>query len=140
MPFILMSFKIIIVMILKYVIEKFEGKVIAVGDVNQMTPKKHRENGHSKPFNEIFTTQDLISKGKFSKEISIDEDCLKYSRRVAPHICKFIRDNMGIDIYFEKQKEGNIFVVVDIKKINNLLMNDKIKKLVWNKRVVDGII
>lgn len=127
--------------ILKYVIEKFEGKVIAVGDINQslLTPKKHRENGHSKPFNEIFTTQDLISKGKFSKEISIDEDSLKYSRRVAPQICKFIRDNMGIDIYPEKQKEGNIFVVEDIKKINNLLMNDKIKKLVWNKRVVDGL-
>lgn len=45
---------------------------------------------------------------------------------------------MGIDIYPEKQKEGNVSVVEDIKKINNLLMNDKIKKLVWNKRVVDG--
>lgn len=127
--------------ILKYVIEKFEGKVIAVGDVNQslLTPKKHRENGHSKPFNEIFTTQDLVSKGKFSKKISIDEDSLKYSRRVSPQICEFIRDNMGIDIYPKKQKEGNISIIEDTEKINNLLMDDKIKKLVWNRSIANGL-
>lgn len=122
--------------VIKFLLEKTNIKVIAVGDINQscLVPLRGIGNRVAKePFHNIKTVDDL--KKKLSSKISYDEQSLRKSRRVPKLTCEFIRSNLEIKMESSSEVSNTIIYLEDINDINNIIQNNDIPKLVWNKSI-----
>ncbi|MBF1162746.1 MAG: UvrD-helicase domain-containing protein [[Eubacterium] sulci] len=127
--------------VLKYLLENLKMPVIAVGDIFQsnVTPIRDDGVGSSKPFKEIKCQNDLYSVAKIHKSIDIDEVSLKKSRRAPECVCEFIRNNLNINILSCSDVEGNIEYIDNVVRLDEILNNKNVVKLIWNKDVCKGI-
>jgi DNA helicase-2/ATP-dependent DNA helicase PcrA len=69
------------------------------------------------------------------KNIKINTELLKKSRRCSKTVCEFIKNKIGIDIESEHEKETLVEEIVDEKAIINTIENDKIVKLFYNNHI-----
>lgn len=122
--------------VIKFLLEKTNVKVTAVGDINQscLVPLRCRGNSISKqPFYTINNIDEF--KSKLSDKIIFDETSLISSRRVPKATCEFISNNLGIDIQSSSSENNSIIYLENIEEITDVIKNDNIPKLVWNKGV-----
>ncbi|ERS94593.1 MULTISPECIES: UvrD-helicase domain-containing protein [Staphylococcus] len=121
---------------MKYVFEKVECKVEAVGDIfqSQLTPTREFTSNGEFPFKIINCKEDLQ---KHFKRIEIVDNLLDKSRRVSPEVCEFIRKNLNIDIYsdLENALNGKIKFLSSLEDIDKIMKDKTIPKLIWNKTV-----
>lgn len=68
------------------------------------------------------------------KNMSVEENILEKSYRCDEKICGFIRENLGINIYSRKTSSKIIIKeCIDEKEIDDIINNNKIKKLYYQK-------
>lgn len=127
--------------VLKYLLENLKIPVMAVGDIFQsnVAPIRDDGKGSSKPFKEIKCLNDLRRVAKIHKSIYIDEESLKKSRRAPECVCEFIRNNLDINILSCSEVKGNIECVDSMVRVDEILNNKNVVKLIWNKDVCKGI-
>lgn len=120
--------------VIKYLLEKSSLKVWAVGDINQssLMPLRSRSRNANVPFNKIRNVEDM--KKIVSKKILFDEETLRMSRRVSSEICNFINLNLNIKIESISESDGKIIELNTINSINEVMIDENIVKLVWNKK------
>ncbi|MGK0577903.1 UvrD-helicase domain-containing protein [Macrococcus capreoli] len=122
--------------VIKFLLEKTNIKVTAVGDINQscLVPLRCKDNSISKqPFYTINNIDEF--KSKLSNKIIYDESSLISSRRVPKVTCEFISNNLGIDIQSSSSESSSIIFLENMEEITDVIKNDSIPKLVWNKGV-----
>lgn len=122
--------------LIEWILNKFQGNVVAVGDIYQSLVKPIRRDGNSndkKPFSNIVTYSDLHRNTHFSKDITIVTDQLQQSRRVSHKITSFISENIGIPISGHKG-EGEIIELNSVDDIDDIMRDRSIIKLIWNKK------
>lgn len=119
--------------VLKYIFQKSNLHITAVGDMFQslVAPIRHDGNGSNHPFGIINTVADL--RGCFSNDIEFDTVTLNNSRRITKKIAEFIRGYLNINIGSISEFEGDLVWVDCIDDINELMLNKNIPKLVWSK-------
>lgn len=105
------------------------NNVTLVGDYYQHSV--NGQNNSGEPFSKITSYDEyrnLLSKNKFQ----IDVTSLIKSRRCSINICNFIKSKLDIPIESDNINKGKIISVSE-NNINNILLNDSIKKLVLKK-------
>ena len=119
--------------LMKYILEKSETDVIAVGDIYQsnVAPIKKDGKGSSAPFDKINTVDSL--KKKFPKKVNFDDESLVHSRRVPQKVCELISEKMEIPIQSCSEMKGNYYWLTDYDEISRVLSSRGIPKLIWSR-------
>ncbi|HEM2749472.1 TPA: UvrD-helicase domain-containing protein [Streptococcus suis] len=120
--------------LIEYLMKSPETNVVAVGDIFQSLVANIRRdgNGSDLPFSIISSVDDLSQ--KLPKKVIIDTTTLVKSRRVAPKVCSFINNHLGIPIESSSDSNGEIKWLDNISDATPILMNSNIPKLVWDNR------
>lgn len=124
--------------LLEWIMNAFEGNVVAVGDIYQSLVTPIRRDGSridQKPFNSISTYDDLGEQTNFSEKTKLITDELQCSRRVSRNIADLVSQNIGIPITGHNDG-GEIIYLNSIDEIDDVMCNKDIVKLIWNKRSV----
>ncbi|MCE2282233.1 hypothetical protein ACXOVL_03855 [Streptococcus thermophilus] len=108
--------------------------IVAVGDIFQSLVAKIRRDGKGSnlPFAVISSVDDLSR--KIPQKVIIDTTTLVRSRRIAPKVCSFINDYLGIPIKSSSDSNGEIKWLNNISEALPVLMDSNIPKLVWDKK------
>nr|BAM94801.1 DNA and RNA helicase [Streptococcus suis] len=120
--------------LIEYLMKSSGTNIVAVGDIFQSLVANIRRdgNGSNLPFAAISSVDDLAR--KLPKKVIIDTTTLIKSRRVAPKVCSFINDSLGIPIESASNSNGEIKWLNNISEAIPVLMDSNIPKLVWDKR------
>ncbi|MCD3391236.1 UvrD-helicase domain-containing protein [Streptococcus equi] len=120
--------------LIEYLMKSPEINVIAVGDIFQSLVANIRRDGKGSnlPFAKVSSIDDLSQ--KLPKKVKIDTTTLVKSRRVAPKVCSFINDHLGIPIESSSDSDGEIKWLNNISEVRPILMDSNIPKLVWDNR------
>lgn len=111
-------------------ITKANINILFVGDFYQHTfdtSRDGRTNGNiHKDFNKYI--------GLFKKnKLVVDTESLDKSYRCSPTVCKFITDNLKIDIYSHKKEEAAVELIENKEKAYELFLDKKIVKLFYRE-------
>lgn len=123
--------------LMEWIINKFVGRVVAVGDIYQSLVRPIRRDGNSidkSPFSSIFTPNDLMEQTKLSSAVEIITNQLQRSRRVNQDVATFIENTIGVSISGHCN-EGAVIYLTSIEAIDSVMRNREIVKLIWNKTV-----
>lgn len=102
--------------------------ILFVGDFYQHTFDTSLDG---KTNNSLFKNKKVYESLFTQKGVTIDNTTLQNSWRCSQNICKYIRDNLGIDISSNRSKTDNTTIefISDKKQIDSILMDEKIIKL-----------
>ncbi len=101
-----------------------------VGDFYQSTFSSSRHGNKRKS---LHVNYDIYKKYFTDKGYHFDETTLSASHRCSENVCTFISSNLGINISSHKQNEGIVEKVDNVERIKEILDNDDIKKLFYQK-------
>ncbi|MCJ8304919.1 UvrD-helicase domain-containing protein [Shewanella sp.] len=105
-------------------------EILLVGDFYQHTFDTSRDGNTQKNLHaQIGTYQGKLKSAGFF----IDTETLSHSYRCSPSICNFVSENIGIPIESHRDDDVVITFVEEIKKINELMEDDSIVKLFYQK-------
>jgi hypothetical protein len=65
--------------------------------------------------------------------LMVDVDSLKKSHRCSSNICKFVKENLMIDIESHRNDETNIIYIEDKEEAKKIITDDNIIKLFYQK-------
>ncbi len=100
--------------------------MLFVGDFNQHLYDSSRDgNKNCSLFDDI----KKYEKRYLDKEFTIDYTTLQKSYRCSEEICKFVRNNLGINMYSHNSNSSSIELITEKSEINKILSNKKIIKL-----------
>lgn len=113
-------------------ISKNITKMILVGDFFQHTYDTSRDGNVNRNLynNFIDYTSKLTTNG-----FTLDLTMLSKSYRCSPTVCKFVSDNLFIDISSHKGKDTLVKEVTDMVEIEKLVCNSKIIKLFYQNHI-----
>lgn len=120
--------------VMDYILKNIKINAFAVGDIFQsgVTPIRNVNiRNASSPFDKIKSEEDL--RKIIPPKIEIDNTTLSKTRRVSEKICMLIRDKLNIEIFSQSKSSGDYFFIEDEKKIDFLMKDENVVKLVWNK-------
>lgn len=103
-----------------------------VGDFYQHTYDSSQDGNANINLYKDYTKYKKLFK---QKNIKINTELLKKSRRCSKTVCEFIKNKIGIDIESEHEEETLVKEIVDEKAIINTIENDKIVKLFYNNHI-----
>lgn len=66
--------------------------------------------------------------------LTVDTDLLDSSYRCSPSVCKFVTDNLGIDIESRRNDDTEIMVIDSVEAIQNIYNDNNIVKLFYQSR------
>ena len=109
------------------------NNILLVGDYYQHSVSA--TNNHGEPFQ---IKKNYISYSDYvgyleSIGLEVDETTLLKSRRCSKEVCQFVSEKLGINIESTEDNEGNINWLNNKDEINQVLHNNEIVKLVWEK-------
>ncbi len=111
-------------------LSKLKIPQLYVGDFYQHTFDTSRDGAVNRTLHDNY----LKYKGRFEKNgFTIDEKTLSRSYRCGPAICKYITENLGINIKSHKIDSSTIQFVDDKKIIKTILFRNDIIKLFYQK-------
>lgn len=103
-----------------------------VGDFYQHTYDSSQDGNANINLYKDYTKYKKLFK---QKNIKINTELLKKSRRCSKTVCEFIKNKIGIDIESEHEEETLVKEIIDEKAIINTIENDKIVKLFYNNHI-----
>lgn len=103
-----------------------------VGDFYQHTYDSSQDGNANINLYKDYTKYKKLFK---QKNIKINTELLKKSRRCSKTVCEFIKNKIGIDIESEHEEETLVKEIIDEKAIINTIENDKIVKLFYNSHI-----
>lgn len=109
------------------------NNILLVGDYYQHSVSAI--NNHGEPFQikkNYISYSDYVDYLK-SIGLEVDETTLLKSRRCSKEVCQFVSGKLGINIESTEDNEGNINWLNNKYEINQVLHNNEIVKLVWEK-------
>lgn len=109
---------------------KLSIPVYLVGDFYQHTFNTSQRGNKGKNNYSDFSKYNAILE---NAGYEVDLETLVASQRCTQNICKFIEDKCGIAIKSKSDKEGDVVFVEDKCEIKEILENDKIVKLFYQK-------
>lgn len=107
--------------------------ILLVGDYYQHSVSAL--NNHGEPFQikkNYISYSDYVNYLK-SIGLEVDETTLLKSRRCSKEVCQFVKGKLAINIESTEDNKGNIYWLNTKDKINQVLRNNEIVKLVWEK-------
>lgn len=109
---------------------KLEIPVVLVGDFYQSTFLTSRHGNKGKSLYENYEKYKLYFK---KAGFHFDEEFLTASHRCSKNVCDYIQENLGIHINSHRTDETIIAKIDNADKIEEILENDDIKKLFYQK-------
>lgn len=108
--------------------------VLAVGDFYQHSVSKtdYRATSPFQKNNADITKDDYIN--LFGEKVDVDEITLRKSRRVPKQICEFINKKLSIGIISQSSVVGEIELLTESHKIQEVIQSNDIVKLVYNNK------
>ncbi len=107
--------------------------ILMVGDYNQHSVSGTNNSGIPfKKGNIIVSYEDYIENLKILG-ITVDNTTLIESRRCSKEVCEFIKRKLNIKIESSEKNTGKVNLITEADKIKEILNNNKIIKLVWNR-------
>lgn len=106
----------------------FKTKVILVGDFYQHTFGTSSDGNTQRGLYDCF---DKYNKKLEDAGYDIDTTLLSNSHRCPPEVCKFVLDNLGIQIESHSAALGSVGLIDSSERIDALFGNDKIIKLFY---------
>lgn len=102
--------------------------ILCVGDFYQHTFDTSQDGSAGKNLHQDFNKYKL----HFTKKGVIDNSSLlSHSHRCSPTICKFIRDNLNIEIYSHRIDSTEIIIIDSQQEANSIFKNNEIIKLFY---------
>lgn len=116
-------------------ISKANIEMTFVGDFYQHTFDTSRDGNVNKPLHDDYNNY----KNAFTKMgITDDSESLSKSYRCSPTICKFITENIGIEIYSHKINETEIHILETPEQADEIFNNNDIVKLFYREHYKYG--
>lgn len=111
-------------------LNKLEIPIALVGDFYQSTfvTSRHGKKGQS-----LYKNYEIYKQYFNNHGIHFDELSLTDSHRCSKNICEFIQENLGIQIASHRKDETIISKIMCPEKIEEILKNDAITKLFYQK-------
>jgi len=103
--------------------------LLFVGDFYQHTYSTSNDGQTNK---KLYVNIDKYIEEIESHNINVDTQTLIGSHRCSPTICKFISDNLNIEIESKREDETTIHIVDNIKDIPHIIEDNSIVKLLYN--------
>lgn len=119
--------------VIKYLLGNLKIKVVAVGDLYQsnVTPIRNDGRGSSSPYDKVNNISDF--RDHISKNIEIDTETLKKSRRLGAEVCSLITNYMNIDIQSYDMHSSDIIWLDGNHEISKVMKDKNITKLIYNR-------
>lgn len=105
-------------------------KILLVGDFYQHTFDTSRDGIVNKSIHNEFEKYKCLFK---KMGLTVDTDSLDKSWRCSPSVCKFITNNLGIEIKSHKQENTNVSLIEDVEKAIEIFNDKKIVKLFYKE-------
>lgn len=106
--------------------------IFMVGDFYQHTYDSSQDGNVNINLYKDYTKYKNLFK---QKNIKINTELLKKSKRCSKPVCDFIKNKIGIDIESENEKETIVKEITEEKEIINIIEDDKIVKLFYNNHI-----
>ncbi len=105
-------------------------EMLLVGDFYQHTFDTSRDGNTRKNLHNCFKKycQVLLGAG-----FSLDLDSLSHSYRCSPSVCRFVEENLGIEIQSHRDDEVEVRLIDDIQEVESIYLNDSIVKLFFRE-------
>jgi DNA helicase-2/ATP-dependent DNA helicase PcrA len=111
-------------------LSKTEVDILLVGDFYQHTFDTSRDGNTQRNLHgQVETYQSKLKSAGFS----IDTETLSHSYRCSPSICSYVSEHIGIPIESHRDDEVVVSFIEDIEQINELMEDDSIVKLFYEK-------
>lgn len=106
--------------------------ILLVGDYNQHIYSTSRDGNKHKNLYKNYSNYKSFFE---SKGFEVDESILKYTYRCPSEICEFISEHLSVPIepHFLNTKQGKVTLETDHQKVQKILLDKKICKLVYQK-------